>query len=449
MSEPGPTDRYAGLVSHRLGAQFAAKLGLPQPVTLRRYDSAELVLGPVVVAGHGPAAQAARTLIAASGAVVLDAADGDARLGGLVVDVTAATSLDDLRLLHAMLAGAVKRLLPSGRVIIIGLDPTVASTVESAAVHRGLEGLVRSLGKELRRGATANLVCLSEPSAEVASPLGFLLSGRSAYVAGQRLTVRSSNQAEAAPAGEVDRPLAGRVAIVTGAARGIGAATVRVLSRAGARVIAVDVPAAGQALADVANEVAGVAVQLDITSVEAGRRLVDSAQRLGGLDIVVHNAGITRDRLLVNLDQSQWASVLEVNLAAQLRIDDILLGAGSPLRPGARFVAVSSMSGIAGNRGQTNYATSKAGVIGMVQRRAADLAGTGTTYNAVAPGFIETEMTARMPLGPRELGRRLNSLAQGGRPIDVAETIAFFAEPGSGGLTGQVLRVCGQSLLGA
>ena len=107
------------------------------------------------------------------------------------------------------------------------------------------------------------------------------------------------------------------------------------------------------------------------------------------------------------------------------------------------------MSGIAGNRGQTNYATSKAGVIGHVESLADRVADTGATINAVAPGFIETEMTDAMPFGPREVGRRISSLGQGGLPVDVAETIAFFAGPDSTWVNGTTLRVCGQNMLGA
>jgi 3-oxoacyl-[acyl-carrier protein] reductase len=112
-------------------------------------------------------------------------------------------------------------------------------------------------------------------------------------------------------------------------------------------------------------------------------------------------------------------------------------------------VCVSSISGIAGNAGQTNYSTSKAGVIGVVQAWAAQSAKQGATINAVAPGFIETQMTAAMPIAVREAGRRMNSVSQGGLPVDVAETIAWYASPASGGVTGNVVRVCGQSLLGA
>jgi len=110
---------------------------------------------------------------------------------------------------------------------------------------------------------------------------------------------------------------------------------------------------------------------------------------------------------------------------------------------------VSSISGIAGNAGQTNYATSKAGVIGAVHAFESGCAKAGTTINAVAPGFIETAMTAAMPITIREAGRRMNSMSQGGLPVDVAETIAWYANPASAGVNGNIVRVCGQSLIGA
>jgi 3-oxoacyl-[acyl-carrier protein] reductase len=138
--------------------------------------------------------------------------------------------------------------------------------------------------------------------------------------------------------------------------------------------------------------------------------------------------------------------VLAVNLESLERLNEALLDG---LRRGGRIVCVSSVSGIAGNRGQVNYATSKAGLIGVVEALAPALAARQATINAVAPGFIETRMTAAMPIGTREAGRRMNSLAQGGLPVDVAETVAWLASPGSAGLNGNVVRVCGQSLIGA
>ena len=169
--------------------------------------------------------------------------------------------------------------------------------------------------------------------------------------------------------------------------------------------------------------------------------------RYGRLDIVVHNAGITRDKLLANMDNAKWDSVIAVNIASQLRMNEAFL-ASSDFATNPRIISVASTSGIAGNRGQTNYAASKAGVIGMVRSTAPLLAERGGTVNAVAPGFIETDMTAKIPFATREVARRLNSLQQGGRPIDVAEAIAFFAQPAAAGVTANVLRVCGQNLVG-
>jgi 3-oxoacyl-[acyl-carrier protein] reductase len=166
------------------------------------------------------------------------------------------------------------------------------------------------------------------------------------------------------------------------------------------------------------------------------------------VDIVVHNAGITRDKRLANMSSERFRSTLDVNLLAPQRITEELLER-KLVRSGGAIVGVSSISGIAGTMGQTNYAASKAGVIGLVDALAPRTVESAITVNAVAPGFIETQMTAQLPLVIREAGRRMNSLSQGGLPVDVAETVAWFASPGSSAVTGNVVRVCGQSLLGA
>jgi len=244
------------------------------------------------------------------------------------------------------------------------------------------------------------------------------------------------------------KALEGQVALVTGASRGIGAAIADVLGRDGAHVVCVDVPAQGEALSAVANAIGGTALPLDVTAGDAPGRLIDHLrERHGGVDVVVHNAGITRDRTLARMDDAEWDLLMAVNLVAPQRITAALLDAGT-LNEAGRVVVVSSVSGIAGNRGQVNYATAKAGLIGLTLQLAPRLAPT-RTINAVAPGFIETEMTAAMPFFTREAGRRMNSLSQGGRPVDVAETIAWLASPASGGINANVVRVCGQSLLGA
>jgi 3-oxoacyl-[acyl-carrier protein] reductase len=321
-------------------------------------------------------------------------------------------------------------------VLVLGTPPESCEDPQEAVAQRALEGLTRSLGKEVRRGATAQLIYVDRDGEdELDSTLRFFLSPKSAYVSGQVVRIGKA----VAKDDRIDwvEPLNGKVALVTGAARGIGKAIADVLAREGAHVVGVDVP--GQ----------GTELELDITGEDAPATIASYLlDEHGGVDIVVHNAGITRDKTIARMSDEQWDLLMEINLIAPHRIDAELF-ARKAVRDNGRVVCVSSISGIAGNAGQTNYATSKAGVIGMVQAYAAPLAKRGATINAVAPGFIETQMTAAMPIATREAGRRMNSLAQGGLPIDVAETIAWFAHPGSAGVNGQVVRVCGQSLLGA
>jgi 3-oxoacyl-[acyl-carrier protein] reductase len=412
-------DRYQQFVDSTPGRFMVRRLGLPQPAPLRR--GPELFDGPVLLGGAGTVREVLQRL----GTRIEDHADS---YDALIFDATRVTATSDLRDVYDFFQPVVRSLAPSGRAIVVGTGDGVA--------QRALEGFVRSLGKELRAGATAQLV-YAEPDADLESTLRFLLSGRSAYVSGQVIRVREAVKNTPPDWG---RPLAGQTAAVTGASRGIGAAIAEVLARDGAHVICVDVPAQGEDLAAIANQIGGSALQLDITSDRAPAVLAER-----GADIVVHNAGITRDKTLARMSEDQWDSVLAVNLESIERINEALL-AGDAVK---RIVCVSSVSGIAGNRGQTNYGTSKAGVIGIVDALADPLAKRQGTINAVAPGFIETQMTAAMPLATREAGRRMNSLAQGGLPIDVAETVAWFASPGSAGVNGNVVRVCGQSLIGA
>jgi 3-oxoacyl-[acyl-carrier protein] reductase len=245
------------------------------------------------------------------------------------------------------------------------------------------------------------------------------------------------------------RPLDGKIALVTGASRGIGESIATVLARDGAHVVGLDVPAQASDLKAVTSRLGGSSLTLDITDEDAPAAMTSYLlDKHGGVDVVVHNAGVTRDKTLGRMSEDLWDTVLGINLIAPHRIDQELFGRKA-VRDNGRVVLVSSISGIAGNAGQTNYSTSKAGIIGTVQAYTSPLAQRGVTLNAVAPGFIETQMTAAMPITIREAGRRMNSMAQGGLPVDVAETIAWFANPSSAGVAGNVVRVCGQSLLGA
>jgi 3-oxoacyl-[acyl-carrier protein] reductase len=445
------TDKYTQLVNQGLGRNVAKKLGLPQPAILRRYQPGQpLITGPVLVQGTTSGADALAATLLAWDLDVRRHAVPRERLGAIILVLDDVAHPGDLERPILSVASSLRDLAPSGRFLTVSRPATDGVTPAQAAARQGVDGFLRSLAMELRAGATGNGILLGD-AAETTSPstlaaVRFLLSGRSAYVDGQFLTVTSP---EGQLPADFDKPLAGKVAVVTGAARGIGAAIARTLHRDGATLVLVDIPAAGDHLAGVANELRGTALQLDISREDAGQRIIDHAvQRHGRLDIVIHNAGITRDKLLANMDHTRWSSVINVNLAAQLRINEALL-ASDHFRNSPRIVSVASTSGIAGNRGQTNYAASKAGVMGMVRAAAPLLSERGGTINAVAPGFIETDMTARVPLVLREAGRRLNSLRQGGQPTDVAEAIAFLASDAAGGINGGVLRVCGQYMVGA
>jgi 3-oxoacyl-[acyl-carrier protein] reductase len=446
------TDRYQQFAKSGVGRQIVRRLGLPNPTPLRRHRPGEPPLAGLVLLGAAPGGRlldAVGTALKSAGLDVLSEPLPEGRHGALVFDATGITEPARLRELHAFFQPVIRSLGSCGRVVVLGTPPELIPATGEAIAQRALEGFTRSVGKELTRGSTVQLVYVA-PGAEGAteSTLRFLLSGKSAYVSAQVIRI-GTHGTELTEPEDWEKPLAGKVALVTGASRGIGAAIADVLARDGAHVVALDIPAQGAELSTVANRVRGSAVQLDITSPDAPARLVEYfGTRHGGVDIVVHNAGITRDKKLANMKDSAWDAVLAVNLICQPVINDALLEADL-LRRGGRIIGVSSIAGIAGNTGQTNYGTTKAGVIGMVNAYAPVLATRAATINAVAPGFIETKMTAAVPLVIREAGRRMNSLAQGGLPVDVAETIAWYANPGSGAVNGNVVRVCGQSLLGA
>ncbi|MFF7186341.1 3-oxoacyl-ACP reductase [Streptomyces sp. NPDC008222] len=433
------TDRYLRFTGTAPGRFLTRRLGLPQPVTLHRRSAERPALeGPLLHLTAGTSALDLAPVLARTGPTGGD----DGRPAAVVLDATGVREVEALAEVHAALHPVVRSVADSGRVVVLG-SPLDAADHHQAAVQQGLEGFTRSLGKEIGRGRTVTLLRLTDAEA-AESTLRFLLSPRSAYVSGQVVEV---GEGPVAAPGDGARPLAGRTALVTGAARGIGEAVAEVLARDGARVVCLDVPAAGAEVGRVAERLGGSALTLDITAADAGARIADALP--DGLDVLVHNAGITRDRRLANMAADRWNPVLDVNLASVLRTTDALLSRGV-LRTGGRIVATASIAGISGNAGQTNYATSKAGVIGLVRSLAPRaLAEHGVTVNAVAPGFIETRMTAAIPFAVREAGRRMNSLGQGGLPVDVAETTAWLVHPGSGAVNGQVVRVCGQSLLGA
>ena len=442
------SDRYQGFVRTPVGRLLVKNLGLPDPAPLQRYEAgAPLVDGTVVIGGTGRLAGTLPTLLDPLGIATTTDADAAQSYRGLVFDASGLTDAGQLGALRDFFTPLLRSLESCPRVVVLGTPPERVAGSERVA-QRALEGFTRSLGKEIGRGGTVQLVYVAEGAEPaVTSTLAFLLSPKSAYVSGQVVRVGTHTT----DPGQVDdwqRPLEGRVVLVTGASRGIGAEIARVMHRDGATVVGLDVPQAASELQRLMRELEGDHLTLDVTAVDAPQRIARHLkEKHGGVDVVVHNAGITRDKLLRNMDADRWQSVMEVNLLAPERITRHLLEEGVVNHNG-RIIGVSSIAGIAGNRGQTNYATSKAGVIGLVDSLADDL-DDGITVNAVAPGFIITEMTAKVPFATREVGQRLNAMAQGGLPVDVAETIAWYANPASTAVNGNVVRVCGQMMMGA
>lgn len=403
---------------------------------------------PANVADLGDVAEAADDQAGEIFELDVDSSRSGREFDALVLDATTAESVDELDSLYEFFHPRLRSLNRCGRVVVLGRPESEADSGGRAAAQRGLDGFTRSVAKELGRfGSTANLVYVESGAAgRLSGPLAYLLSDRSAYVSAQSLRIGAGGgiHPERARSSEV---LAGTTAVVTGAAGGIGRAITEQLAREGAEVVAVDLPG-DDGLDEIAADFGAHPLPLDITAAEAPGRLAEVLDDRGGADIVVHNAGITRDRTLVKMARDSWRDSLSVNVEAPVRLTDRLLE-DDLVGDWGRIVCMSSLAGIAGNVGQTNYSTGKAGLIGMVDYYSERLSEEGITVNAVAPGFIETQMTAEMPTVVREVARRMNALSQGGRPEDVANAVRFLATPGAQGVDGRVLRVCGGALVGA
>ncbi|WP_430462663.1 3-oxoacyl-ACP reductase [Thalassolituus sp. LLYu03] len=427
-----------------LGA--SANAALTRDILRNLKDSAAKVFYPAASRGAGQIVAAAAELGVTVTGIECNP-DMTDKFDAFVFDASGFADTTELNQLYYFFNPVMRKLTSNGRVIVLGRPHMKAATGEQAAAMRALEGFSRSVAKEIgKKSATAQAVFVEEGAeANLDAAFRFVISAKSAYVDGQVLQVV---KAEAVTYPDWHKPLAGKVALVTGASRGIGESIARTLARDGATVLGLDIPPAEADLKRVMAEIGGDVLLGDISSADAPQQISDKLKAMGGADIVVHNAGITRDKTLANMPEHWWNMTIDINLSAEERINHVLFE-DKTLNKGGRIICVSSMNGIAGQTGQTNYAASKAGVIGYVQYMADKLLADGITINAVAPGFIETAMTDAIPVITREIGRRLNSLSQGGKPVDVAETIAFFANPAAGGVTGNVVRVCGQSLIGA
>jgi len=247
--------------------------------------------------------------------------------------------------------------------------------------------------------------------------------------------------------------LSNKVAIVTGSARGIGRAIALKLAEAGANIVVNDIAAAADSLEGVAAEIRALnrqalVVTADVSSSEDVVRLIETAAgHFGRIDILVNNAGVTRDQLLMRMSDEEWDTVLNIDLKSAFLCTRSVLRHMVRQRWG-RIISISSVVGIIGNAGQANYASAKAGVIGLTKSIAKEVGSRGITANAIAPGFIETRMTEQLDEKQRQAILQRIPLGSIGTPRDVAEAVAFLASEEARYITGQVLNVDGGMALG-
>ena len=242
-----------------------------------------------------------------------------------------------------------------------------------------------------------------------------------------------------------------KVAVVTGAARGIGKAIADTLARSGADVVVVDIQAD---LAEItAGEIATgtgrrmIALKVDVADRESVGHMVDhTIEEFGRLDILVNNAGITRDNLIMRMKEEDWDQVLDINLKGAFNCSQAVVRQMMKQHYG-RIVNISSVSGVSGQAGQTNYSSSKAGLIGFTKALAKEVGSRNITVNAVAPGFIETELTADLPREIRDMSIKLTPVGRFGTPQDIANAVAFLVSDEASFITGVTLQVDGGMLM--
>lgn len=364
-----------------------------------------------------------------------------------IIYVTNLTSPEKSDVLREFFSPTLRELATNGRIIVVAPPLHDAHDALSHAALYGLQGFVRSLAKEVGAvGTTANLLYASsttESSPGLQGAIHFLASARAAFITGQVLNLTTS----VSPSPE--QGLFQRqedTVLITGAAGGIGSALAHLFSREGCAPILVDHPSKKDALEHLAEEVRGIHLAVDLTTASANDAIMKVLEK--PLRAVIFNAGITRDRTLKRMKEEEWRQVVDVNFTAIEKLQNALLKKNL-FAANSSIVNISSLSGWAGNFGQTQYAYSKSALLGFTKYHAPLLAQKNIRVNAIIPGFINTPMTAAMPLMTRLMSQRLATLAQAGEAEDVAQAAVFLASDLGAGCQGQFLRVCGGHLLGA
>ena len=239
-------------------------------------------------------------------------------------------------------------------------------------------------------------------------------------------------------------PLSGEIALVTGASRGIGAAIADALSERGATVIGTATSDSGAAaIGERLAELGGHGRKLDVADGEQVEALIEAiGKEFGAVSILVNNAGITRDNLLMRMKEEDWQAIIDTNLTSVFRTSKAVMRGMMKARKG-RIISIASVIGVTGNAGQANYAAAKAGIIAFSKSLAKETGSRGVTVNVVAPGFIETDMTRGLPEAQKDAMQTQIALGRFGSAADIAEAVAFLAGPGAAYITGETLHVNG------